>query len=81
MTGKLPSRMVAVNERGYRIGDSHQRAKLTDEQVEQIRELFEDGFHSYRRLAKMFTVNRGTIRDIVTFRRRNQYAERWKKVT
>ncbi len=81
MTGKLPPRMIAVNERGMRIGEGHQRAKLTDAQVEEIRELFELGFHSYRRLARMFGVDRGTIRDYVTFRRRGQYADRWKKAT
>jgi DNA invertase Pin-like site-specific DNA recombinase len=73
-------RTIAVNEGGYRIGEDHHHAKLTDAQVEEIRELWEDGFSSYRTLAKKFNVNRGTIRDIVTFRRRAQYAARWKKV-
>ncbi len=62
---------INTNDRGNRIGDSHPRAKLSDEQVEEIRELYDDGFYSYLTLAKRFGVDKWTIRDIVKFRRRN----------
>lgn len=48
----------------------HWRAKLTDEEVELIRELYEDGLWSYSALGVVFEVSRYTVRDIVKYRRR-----------
>lgn len=38
------SRMLAVNERGQRIGDSHPRAVLSDRDVELVLELRAEGY-------------------------------------
>jgi DNA invertase Pin-like site-specific DNA recombinase len=76
----ITKRIIGLNENGNRFGEEHHRARLSDAQVEEIRELYEDGFSSYRSLAKRFGVTKATIRDIVTFRRRAHYAVRWKKV-
>ena len=59
-----------VGPKNSRIGEDHPNAKLTDAQVEEIRDLYDTGKWGYRKLAKRFYVNRWTIRDIVTFRRR-----------
>lgn len=67
-----------VNERGLRIGEHHQRAKLSDEQVELIRDLYEMGEGGYKMLARMFGVSRSTIRDIVQFRRRASTPDRFR---
>ena len=48
----------------------HPRAKLTDAEVEEIREMWSDGLWTYSTLAKVWDVSRYTIRDIVTGRRR-----------
>ena len=64
-------RVVQINASGLRVGEDHQNAKLTDREVDRIRELHEAG-HGYRRLARMFDVGRGTVRDIVKCRRRAQ---------
>lgn len=53
-----------------RLPEPHWRAKLTDEEVELIRELYAEGLWSYATLAVVFEVSRFTIRDIVTYRRR-----------
>ena len=45
--------VVAVNERGRRIGESHPRAKLTDHEVDLIRELAEEGL-TYEDIARKF---------------------------
>lgn len=71
---------IAVNENGLRIGEDHQRAKLTDHEVDTIRELHEGQGYGYRRLAKMFNVHRMTIRDICKYRKRWQIAARVKTV-
>lgn len=48
----------------------HWRAKLTDDEVELVRELYAEGLWSYATLAVVFEVSRYTIRDIVKYRRR-----------
>jgi hypothetical protein len=56
---------VVVNERGRRIGESHPRARLTDHEIDLIRELAEDEVDavtgklirkglSYREIAEKF---------------------------
>lgn len=64
-----------VGPRNTPVGEDHHNAVLTDAQVEEIRVLYEtlengQRKYGYRKLAAMFKVNRTTIRDIVTFRRR-----------
>lgn len=73
------NQVVAVNERGNRMGETHHRAKLTDEQVETMRELHQQGW-GFKRLARAFNVSRETARDIVLYRRRAQLAVGWKVV-
>lgn len=65
-----------VGPRNTPIGEDHHNAKLSDAQVEEIRDLYDELMpngqrkYGYRKLAAMFGVNRMTIRDIVKFRRR-----------
>lgn len=67
------NRMVAVNERGQRIGESHPRAVLTDHEVELLLELRAEGF-SYGWLARKFEVHKQTVAKICTGTRRSQIA-------
>ncbi len=62
--------MIARNLDGYRIGQSHQRAKLTDTQVIEMRQLNESGKAGYRKLAQLFGCGQSTARDICTYRTR-----------
>jgi len=59
-----------VVESGHAIGEAHHRARLSDADVELIRDIYEEGMESYSTLAHVFGVSKETIRDIVTFRRR-----------
>lgn len=81
------SRYVALNESGtQRIGEDHPRAKLSDAQVEAMRDEYENGLSGegprigYRLLAKKYEVSKRTVRNIVHYEKRNQWADRWKKV-
>ena len=68
MVGVLKSvkcRMLAVNDRGQRIGESHPGAVLTDHEVGMLQDLRDEGY-SYSRLAKMFEVSKGTVAKILT---------------
>lgn len=57
------------NHRGYRVGESHHRARLSDEDVGLIRTLHDAGL-GYSRIASKFECGVSTVRDIVTFRTR-----------
>lgn len=54
--------------------------------MEAIRDEYEDGIEGrgprigYRLLAKKWGVSKSTIRGIVTYQKRNQWAGRWKQV-
>lgn len=64
---------IKVNDLGRRIGDTHHRAKLSDADVDLMRDLHEDHGLGYDRLAKRFGVHRMTVRDIVTYRCRASF--------
>lgn len=78
---------VALNEGGtQRIGEDHARAKLSDVAVDCIRNEYEAGLDGsgprigYKSLAKKWGCSKRTVRDIVHYRKRNQWAARWKRV-
>jgi hypothetical protein len=62
--------MIARAPSGHRCGQSHQRAKLTDQQVMEMRQIHESGKAGYRKLAAMFGCGESTARDILTYRTR-----------
>lgn len=68
---------VAVNERGLRIGEDHPRARLTNHDVDLMREMHGQGM-GYRRLAKMFGCSRTCVAVICRYEKRVQYPVRWK---
>lgn len=74
------SKIVAVNENGRRIGEDHPRSKLTDEQVDRIRDLREYHDMSYEQLAAMYQVPKTTIASICQYMRRAQTPFGWKRL-
>lgn len=77
--------VVTYNERGNRIGESNPRAKLTDHEVDLIREMREercpDGSYRYSLgfLALRFKIPKSTVQDICSGRRRAQTPARVKE--
>lgn len=69
---------IAVGERGVPIGEHHPGAKLTDEQVDYMRELHEEGLVGYKTLGRFFGVSWNTVKDICKFRRRATTPVGWK---
>lgn len=59
-----------MTQGNQRFGQDHHNAVLTSVEVELIRTMYEDGFHSYKALAEKFDVSKSTIRDVVKYRRR-----------
>ena len=64
--------MIRRNHTGHRVGEHHQRAKLTDAQVAEIRSLHMPYVlgRGYKALATKFGAAESTIRDICTYRTR-----------
>lgn len=64
--------VVAINEGGRRIGESHHNAALTDAEVGMLLDLREREGWSYTRLARTFEIAKATARDYIKGRRRCQ---------
>lgn len=64
--------LIAVNEAGKRIGESHHMAELSDHEVDLMRELHENHAKGYKWLAKCFEVPLRTVRDICNYTKRAQ---------
>ena len=79
---KLQVAFVGVNSAGYRVGESHHRAKLSDADVETILFLRDAGL-SFAEIAAKFddghTVSKSTVRDVCSGRIRGQAPQGWKK--
>ncbi len=68
------TRMLAVNELGIRVGEDHQRAKLTNAEVDRLLDLHEERGVGYKRLGAIFAVSPSTARDICNYTKRAQHA-------
>jgi hypothetical protein len=76
---EVPMRkVIAVNDKGYAIGEDHRNAKLTNEQIDRIRDLHEDHGLKYSQLAEMYGVSKSMIAGICQYRRRAQTPFGWK---
>lgn len=75
----MEKRIVAIGDKGARVGEDHGRARLTNHEVDLIRALHAAGM-GYRKLAKKFEVSRTTVADIVKNRRRTTTPVGWKTV-
>lgn len=73
-------KLVALNDSGRRIGQEHPRAKLLDDEVEQVLALLEAGL-SYSEVAKKMDVSKSCIAHIATGRRRGQTVVRVVRVS
>jgi hypothetical protein len=73
-------KVVFLNERGNRIGESNPSAVLSDHEVDLMLQLRDEG-KSYGWLADKFEVPRPTVQSICNGRRRNQAVARIKEVT
>ena len=61
---------VTRSPSGHRAGASHHRARLTTDEVKEMRWLRDEYAMSYSKLAERFNCGVSTVRDIVTYRTR-----------
>jgi hypothetical protein len=76
------SRIVAVNDHGRRIGETHHNhnALISDAVVDRMRDRHELGGLGYKKIAREFNIALTTVKKICTYERRAQTAERWKTI-
>lgn len=67
----ITKEVVGVNEKGLRVGQYHQRAKISDQAVDLIRDLYAGGM-TRRELAAKFEVSRPLVDKIVNYKLRVQ---------
>lgn len=73
------TRLLAVNDLGVRVGEDHQRAKLTNAEVDRLLDLHEEHGIGYRRLAEIFGMSKRAVRDICNYDRRAQHATEFRR--
>jgi hypothetical protein len=64
-------KLVKVSEKGHRIGEDHQRAKLLDKEVDVIRDLCDEGEFPQTTIAAVFDVSKSLVGKICRYERRN----------
>lgn len=72
--------ILPCDEQRKPVGQYHPKAKLSDADIELIRDIYDEGLVGYGTLAKVFGVKKHVIRDIVTFRRRSTAAVHYRTV-
>jgi hypothetical protein len=72
--------VIAVNERGRRIGERHHNATISDETVQALRDRHEEDGAGYKQLCREFGMTLTTVRKICCYQRRAQTPARWKTV-
>lgn len=73
----MKKRIVAIGEKGKRVGEDHGRARLTNHEVDLIRALYASGMRCVD-IAEKFETTKSTINDIVKGRRRVGMVAGWR---
>ncbi|MEY4672716.1 MAG: Bordetella virus [Planctomycetota bacterium] len=72
--------LVAYNEEGNRVGETHHNSTIPDLIVRAIRDLHEEEGLGYTLLSRRFGISRSAIAKICRYERRNQFPCRWRRV-
>lgn len=72
--------VVAYNESGIRVGETHPNASIPDETVDKIRELHEDDGLSYQAIADKLQISLSTVRKICSYERRAQTPSSYRRL-
>ena len=72
--------MIGLNESGCVVGESHHKARLTQNDVDNIRELREEYGLEYKQIAEKFEVGTTTIFDICAYKTWVDVPVRWVRV-
>lgn len=71
--------LIPVNHAGLLINEGHPNHKLTDADVDRLRQMHEVEGFSYGTLAVEFGISKSAVAMICRYERRGQTPDRWKK--
>lgn len=66
----MTKRLIRVNEKGYRVGESHHKSRLSDEQVELVRRLREEHGLSLGEISLRLGLPKTTVAYLCRYERR-----------
>jgi hypothetical protein len=75
-----PSTLVALNDQGRRVGETHPRAKLTNHDIDLMFELREQHGLSVAEIAAKFEISRRHAGRILSSQSRNHTVSNWRRV-
>lgn len=70
--------LIGVDEAGYRVGESHQNAIITNATVDKIRDLYEYECLGFDEICANFSLAKSTVVKICRYERRVAQPARWK---
>ena len=73
------SRLIALSSKNRRIGEDHQVAKYSNQEIEQVIQLRYEGF-SYTKISKMVDIPRSTCHAICTGKMRAIVPDHWRRM-
>lgn len=72
--------LVAIDDRGFRIGETHHNARLSDALVDQIRDMHEYEGLRVGEICERLGLAKTTVVKICRYERRASLPHRWKKL-
>ena len=72
------SRMVQIGEYGRRVGESHGRARLSDHEIDLVRQLKEEGMPAGE-IAEKMEISRRYVYKLVNYERRASIVAEWRR--
>ncbi len=73
-------RLVAINEAGYRIGESHHNARISDAMVNRMRDMHEHEGAGPKQIASDLRIAYEAVCAIIYYRRRTQVPRGWRRI-
>ena len=74
------TRLVAVDERGYRVGATHNNSTIPDAVVRAVRDAHENELRSYGWIARHMGLLKSTVAKICRYERRAALPSSWRRV-
>ncbi len=73
------SKMVGIGELGRRVGESHGRAKLSDHEIDLVRQLKEEGMPA-KEIAEKMEISKRYVYKLANFERRACIVAEWRRL-
>ena len=79
MTSRVHHDIVGVDDRGYRVGQTHHNSTIPDSVVRAVRDAHEYDNRSYNWIAANMGLKKSTVAKICRYERRAIIAQQWRR--